>query len=380
MRNRYRVITAGAAAAAVLGLAACSSGGSAAQSSSGSTSGTASGSLNGGGKTIVMFTPTQANTYIAGDLKGAREEAAKLNYKLTIYQNNFDQSQEDQQVQQFLASGVKPAAIIWWPSSEQAGINDTRLLSRIAPIIQINQGVSESGAQYVKAYAGVSDDAIGTIAGQEALKARTAYLAAGNKLHGSGGNLLEFSFNTGYEAGVVRSTSFLAATKSAPFTMLRNEPALGTLDAADGFSTGSQIVPEYRSKGIDFVYAQNLDMAGGVVKALEQNGLTPGKNVEVIAGNCSGNLQPLENGSVYSAVVQPPIIEGELAIRTAAQYLATGKVIPGSTTLAASPTEPAVTDTAPYAATYLPVGALTKANLASLEIWGLTGTTLCSGN
>ena len=66
--------------------------------------------LKGDGKDLVMFTMTASNVYGANQIRGAEEEAAKLGYKLTVFQHNFSQPEQDQQVQQYIASGAKPAA------------------------------------------------------------------------------------------------------------------------------------------------------------------------------------------------------------------------------------------------------------------------------
>ena len=80
-----------------------------------------------------MFTMTASNVYGANQIKGAEDEAEKLGYKLTVFQHNFSQPEQDQQVQQYIASGAKPAAIIFWPWVADAAINDVRQLSRLAP-------------------------------------------------------------------------------------------------------------------------------------------------------------------------------------------------------------------------------------------------------
>jgi ABC-type sugar transport system substrate-binding protein len=360
--------------ALTLATAACGSG------SSGSTQAgvDASGSLDGDGQLLVAFMPTAAATYVASDIKAIKEAAAEYNYEAKVYQNDFDQAEQDQQVQQFVASGQKPAAIIWWPSNVEASVNSVRQLSRLAPVIQINQGVSEETEEFVTAYAGANDTLIAQVAGEQALEARTADRDSGRTLHSDGGNLIEFSFPSGYKAGEDRHNGFIEATKSEPFNLLRNEPATGTLDAADGFEHASQVLPKYKSEGIDYIYAQNLDMGSGVVEALEQNGYNPGKDVTVVAGNCSGNLAPLEQGKVYSGVVQPPLMEGRLAVRTVVQYLASGEVTDETVTVEPSETEPELEIAPVPKKAYLPAVALTKDSLATLQIWGLTGRDLCS--
>ncbi|MFC5947449.1 sugar ABC transporter substrate-binding protein [Pseudonocardia lutea] len=369
-----RLLAVGASAVALLLASACGGGGSASVGAQIQ----ATNSLDGGGKLLVAFMPTAAATYVASDIKAVKDTAAEYHYEITVFQNNFDQAQQDQQVQQFLASGQKPAAVIWWPSNVEASVNSVRQLARIAPVIQINQGVSAETEQYVAAYAGANDGLIGTIAGQQALEARKADVAAGRTLHSGNGNLIEFSFPSGYKAAADRHDGFTEATKAAPFDLLRDEPATGTLDAADGFNHASQVLPKFKAQGVDYVYAQNLDMGSGIVEALEQNGYQPGKDVTVVAGNCSGNLGPLQDGKVYSAVVQPPLMEGRLAVRTAVQLLASGKVTDETVTVEPSDTVPELTVGPVPKRAYLPAVPLTKDCLATLKIWGLSGRDLCS--
>ena len=95
----------------VLGLAACGDdddddgGGGGGGGDEAADSGGGSGSLQGDGKDLVMFTMTASNVYGANQISGAKQEAEELGYKLTVFQNNFSQPEQDQQVQQYIASG-----------------------------------------------------------------------------------------------------------------------------------------------------------------------------------------------------------------------------------------------------------------------------------
>jgi ABC-type sugar transport system substrate-binding protein len=320
-------------------------------------------------KALVMFMPSTANVYLAAAADAARSEATEDGYTLTVIENNFDQVEQDQQVQQYLASGGKPAAFLWWPATSAAGVNSNRQLAQIAPVIQWNQTVVPSAEPFVKAYAGVSDTGIGKVAGEQALLARDAAVAAGLQLHSPSGNLLEFGFAAGYQASVDRHAAFTAATASAPFNLLHNEPA--GFDAQAGFRAASQIIPKYLADGIDFVYCESNDLCVGVLPALEQNGLTPGKDVYVVAGTFSGDKQPLRDKLFYSTVLQSPVIEGQLVIRTAIQYLRTGEVKPGIFEVPPDPTDPGLSSDPPYQATYMPNPAITPESIDTLKIWGL---------
>lgn len=382
MNATKRSLLAIGAALILAGTAACGSGTETTAGGGGSQASSAmggSGSLDGGGKQIVAFMPTSAAIYVNSAIQGVKATAAENNYQVTVFENNFDQTQEDQQVQQFIASGQKPAAIIWWPSNVGASVNSVRQLARIAPVFQMNQRVLDDVNEYVTAYAGVNDVALAETAGQQAMLARTQAVDSGRKLSSSGGNLLEFAFSAGYQASDDRHQGFVDSTSSSPFQILATENATANLDAQDGFNHASQLIPAFKPQGIDVIWSHNLDMANGIVTALEQNGYQPGVDVSVVAGNCSGSPDNLLNGKVFSAVIQPPTMEGQLIVRTIVQYLATGQVQDGSTTIPSTETAaPELTMTAPMKNTYLPVAPIDAKSFNTLTIWGLSGEKLCS--
>ena len=133
----------------------------------------------GNGKDLVMFVMTSSNVYGANQIKGAKEEAEKLGYNLTVFEHQFSQPEQDQQVQQYIASGAKPAAVIFWPWVADAAINDVRQLSQLAPVIQLTQEPNEQSWPYVQAYSGANQILIGKTVGEMLLKARDAAKAAG---------------------------------------------------------------------------------------------------------------------------------------------------------------------------------------------------------
>jgi ABC-type sugar transport system substrate-binding protein len=371
----YRAAVIMAMLVAVSGVTACGSdddgdsgGGSAAEGT---------GKLEGDGKLLVYFSLSSSNVYIAEHNKQAKAEAEKLGYKIKILENNFDQAQQDQQVSQFLASGEKPAAFLWWPLDAKAGINDTRQLSRVAPVIQTNQLLTPEGREFVKFYVGVNDKLIGTDSAKVLKQAREEDREAGEKLHSEGGNLLIFR-TAQVQGGDDRTNSFLEETKSDPFKVLAVE-RMPSPDAQGGYKAASALIPKFKSEGIDYVYAHNNDSAVGIVRALKDNGLTPGKDVIVSGGNCSGDLGPLSKGEIYGAVVQPPGIEGKLLIRTTAAYLATGKVKPGTFTYDQSvDSEPEPTMDPPHQYTFMPAGQMIgPESLDQPATWGLTADEAC---
>lgn len=363
--------TAALAAGIAIGLSACGGGGSSAGGGAAAeVEGT--GTLDGEGKTLIVFMPSTSNVYLGAALDSIKSEAKELNYEVKSFENNWDQTEQDQQVQEWLATGEEAAAVLFWPSAGEAATNSIRLLSQKAPVFQFNQGVQEDAEEFVKAYAGVSDWGIGDQAGKSALEAVEERKAEGVEFHGPDGkpNIVEFRFPTGYVAGDARHDSFVEATDGT-FNELVVEP-LKAPDAQSGYEAASQIIPKFKADGIDFVYAQNNNSATGVVQALEQNGLTPGEDVIVIAGDYSGDKAPLREGKIYSAVVQSPVIEGMLIVRTAAQYIATGEIADGEVTIESDEEKPEAEVVSPAKTTFMMNPPITAENYDSFKIWGMT--------
>jgi ribose transport system substrate-binding protein len=347
-------------------LAACSGSGSGGGSKIEGT-----GKLEGDGKLIVAFIPSTATPYIGSWWKSTEAEAKRLGYDIKKYENKTDQTTQDQQVQQYLASPDKDlSAFIWWPSNAQAGIASSAQLSAVAPVIQTNQSVRPEGKKYITAYAGVNAHEIGVSMGTMAKQARDEWVAKGQKLHSAGGNVLEFTFPSGYQSGIDRHEGFLDGTKDKPFNVLQTEPTVTSFDAASTLTAASPVIAKYRGK-IDIVVAQNLGMASGVITALEQNGYHPGKDVLVIAGNDAGDKTNLQNGKVYSAVIQSPAVEGRLAVDTVAQYLATGKVTKKTVNLEVSADAPKLAVEAPAEVTFMPDPPIQWKDTAAFRLWGL---------
>ena len=124
------------------------------------------GKLEGGGKDMVLFTMTASNVYGANQIAGAKKMADDLGFKLKVFQNNFSQPEQDKQVQQYVATGAKPAAALIFPWVADAAINAVRQLSTIGPVIMITQEPNDQSRQFVKAYAGANQQLIGRVAGE----------------------------------------------------------------------------------------------------------------------------------------------------------------------------------------------------------------------
>ena len=380
MRITFRGVRRTALVAAVAGAAALVVG--CGGSSEDEANASASGSLKGNGKQVVFFSLQRAASPYIGTLQdAAKQQAEDLGYKIKIVETPFDQSVQNQQAQQFVASGQKPAAILWWPLIAPAGVNATRSLSRVAPVFQINTFPrTPEDRRFIKGYAGVSDIALGREAGRMLKELREAKRAAGVKLHSEGGNVIYFGAPAGSTAGEDRLTGFKEETQDEPFNLLGVENS--DLTPEDTLKVASQTLPKYQRQGVDFIFVFNTFGAVGLFKAMNQLGMKPGNDrneVGIVTGNCSGDADQVARGEMFGVGLQSADIEGRLAVRTVAQYLATGKVQKGDTVAPDSPEgPPALKAEPPHENTFLPqASAIGPEGLESARLWGLGIDQIC---
>lgn len=289
--------------------------------------------LDGDGKEIVVLMPSRSNAYLAQWIRGAEESARETNYKLTVIENNFDQTEQDAQVQQRLNLPNQPAAYIWWPADNQAGLATLRRLSRSGvPIFQANQAVQPEAKDLVVAYTGVDDYFNGQVAAKNAIAARDAFVQNGGKLHSDGGNMVVLKFIPGYSAGEDREAGFKEVTKDKPFNIVATEFA--GWDNASGYKAMSQLIPRLRDGGIDFVYGMSDGPATGAVKALEEAGLKPGKDVYVISATCIADISAISTAKEFATGVQAAGVEGWFSVNVIARYFGHDKQVQGGTYIA----------------------------------------------
>lgn len=331
--------------------------------------------VKGEGKKIVLFTYAPANTYIRVYTETLQAQLESMGYDLQIFTNSFSQSQEDQQVQQYLATGEKPALFLWTPFDDKGGINSTRLLSRVAPVVQLNAPLLPEGEEYVTAFSGLNSYAQGQLMGEVMKQARAQALKAGTALHGPGGNMLVFQGSTSNIGSKERYRGFVDATADEPFTVLEQS---NNLSPDEAFNNTLTLAPKYKSQGIDFVWVYTDSTAAGVLRGLRQSGLNPGEDVQVVGGNC-GDVNQILDGSQFGTTLQVAYVEGMAAAYTAIQTIASGnKVIDGEFTFPATDELPALPMNAPHKFNYIPLRAVVGASdVENTQLWGKSVDQLC---
>jgi ribose transport system substrate-binding protein len=334
--------------------------------------------LQGDGEELVMFTMTSSNVYGANQIAGARQEAKALGYELKVYENTFSQPEQDQQVQQYIASGAEPAAIIWWPWIRDAGLNSVRQLARLAPVVQMTQPPDEASAPHVAAYSGANQDLIGRTLGEMMLQAREQARKQDAKFKSKNGNLLVFQHPEGEYTGTARWDAFVEVTKDEPFNEIHTE--YGANDPETGYEKGSQVIPRFKGE-FDFLFISNQQAANGIIRALKENNITPGKDVWLVSGDCSGSLEAVKNGETFGTGIQPAAVEGRLAVRTAAKLVANdGKTEGQEVQYEVEAEAPPIDPGPPAKFNYMPhAPAVGPKGIEETKIWGLTADEICAG-
>lgn len=333
--------------------------------------------ISGEGKRLVMFTITASNIYGANQIKGAQMEAERLGFELTVFQNNFSQPEQDQQVQQLIASGMKPDAIIFWPWVADAAINANRQLARLAPVIQLTQEPNEQQWPFVQAYSGANQILIGRTLGEMMIGAREAARAAGMTFKQPGGALLVFQHPAGEKTGTERMKGFLEVTAGEPFSIIHTE--FGPNSPESGYEIGSAVIPRFKGQ-FDFLFVSNQQAANGIIRALKENGIEPGRDVMIVSGDCSGTLDAVKNGETYGTGIQPAAVEGMLAVRTAAKFIHNGRIEGDIIQMPVEAAAPPLDPGPPARYNYMPhAPAIGAEGVANTMIWGFTADEICAG-
>ncbi|MEV4686909.1 sugar ABC transporter substrate-binding protein [Microbacterium sp. LWH3-1.2] len=332
--------------------------------------------------------PTSAHPYVSKLIDNARLTLEEDDFSVTVIENNFDQAEQDTQVQQYLASGDKPAGILWFPSDAQASIASLSRLSGLGvPIVQVNQRPLPESEDYFTAFAGISDLVAGENIGNGLIAARDAMEADGKQLHSPGGNVLVVTGPVGFGASIDRITGFEEATAGAGFNVLAtiNSPAL-TPDAT--YTEVSQSLQGPLAEGIDLVFTFNDDVSTGTLRALTEAGLTPGVDVAVSNGVCNGRGTATSSGDVFSTVAQSPEYEGTLSASVLKTLIGNGGELSDEETHQLPDDADAVPDLSftPAKYNYVPLPPIMGAfddpaasaeNVAAFKLWGQGVDTLC---
>lgn len=270
---------------------------------------------------IISFNGPSGEAYIGKFIKGIKATAELNGYDIEVFENQFNQAEQDQQVQQVLAAGKKPDVFIWWPSDAVAGLGSLRALAKTGvPVLKINQLPNDQDKQYIFGYAGPDDRLRARNAGY---MMRDAALAK-QKEGATRFNVIVLSYPHSYGGYDLSINAFKDAIAGSPLTII------GDVDEGFGQSNGykgaAKLIAKVKDQGIDYVYGMDDAILTGGIKALEEAGYKMGTDVIAVGTVCNGDKQLIEEGKQYGTTLQSPLHEGQLAIKMVSEYLKTGKL------------------------------------------------------
>ena len=270
---------------------------------------------------IVSFNGPAGEAYIGRFIKGLKETAALKGFDIKVYENQFNQAEQDQQVQQVLAAGQLPDVFIWWPSDATAGLGSLRALARTGvPVLKINQLPNDQDKQYIFGYAGPDDRLRARNAGYMMREAAARKKAEG----GEGFNVIVLSYPHSYGGYGLSINAFNDAIAGSDLTII-GDVGEG-FGQANGYKGAAKLIAKLRDQGIHFVYGMDDAILTGGIGALEEAGYKMGEDVIAVGTVCNGDKQLIEEGKQFGTTLQSPLHEGQLAIKMVEEFLNTGEL------------------------------------------------------
>jgi ribose transport system substrate-binding protein len=270
---------------------------------------------------IISFNGPAGEAYIGKFIKGIKATAEMKGYDIEVYENQFNQAEQDQQVQQVLAAGKRPDVFIWWPSDAVAGLGSLRALHKTGiPVLKINQLPNEQDKKFIFGYAGPDDALRARNAGVMMVEAAEEKKAGG----GDGFNVVALTYPQSYGGYSLSINAFKEAIAGSDLNLI------GEIDEgfgqANGYKGAAKLIAKLKDQGIHFVYGMDDAILTGGIKAFEEAGYKMGEDVIAVGTVCNGDKQLIEEGKQYGTTLQSPLHEGQLAIKLVGEYLETGKL------------------------------------------------------
>ena len=283
---------------------------------------------------IVSFNAASSEAYVGAFVKGIKATAEQYGYDITVFENNYNQAEQNQQVEQYLSSGALPDVFIWWPPDAVAGLGSLRKLAKTGvPVLKINQLPNEQDKAFIFGYAGPDDSLRAYNAGEMMVKAMKMKQAAG----GDGYNVIALSYPHSYGGYGLSINAFKQAIAGTDLNLIGD---IGEgFGQANGYKGAAKLIAKVKDQGIHFVYGMDDAILTGGIKALEEAGY----NVDWYAGTgksgsvdsdavitvgtvCNGDKQMITDGKQFGTTLQSPLHEGQLAIALVKEYMENGKL------------------------------------------------------
>jgi ribose transport system substrate-binding protein len=313
MHTRMRAAVLGTVVAVGLAIAGCGSSSNSSSSSSssatagGATSSASSSSSGGGSKSLALIQGTKADNFYVTMGCGAKAEAGKLGYSITV-QGPADFAAPEQIPIVNAVTAQKPGAVLIAPTDTHALIAPMNAMKAAGiKVVQVDTTVADKSI----AAASVSSNNIegGAKAADEMAK-----------LIGGKGSVVVMNEQPGVSTTEQRIQGFLQEIKKFP-----NIKPLPTQYVGDNPSKAAQAITALYSAHSDLagVFATNVLVAEGVDTGLKSTGAA--SKVKIIGYDADPTqVSDLKSGVVQALIAQEPYQEGVDGVQQAVNAI-TGK-------------------------------------------------------
>jgi simple sugar transport system substrate-binding protein len=289
-----KILTAVTAIATVGVLAACGSG----QAPGGGSGGDS----QGGGRLTMGFSQVGAESgWRTANTKSIQDAAAAADVDLKFSDANGEQENQISAIRSFVQQRVD---VIAFSPVVRTGWDAVLLEAKNAgiPVILTDRAVDTQEKDVYRTFLGADFVEEGRRAGDWVVK---QYASAPGLV-----NIVQLEGTTGADPAIERNTGFADAIAA--------NPQLKVIASQSGDFTrsgGKQVMEAFLKANpkIDLVFAQNDDMGLGAMEAIEAAGLTPGRDIKIVAVDATHDgMQALADGKFNYIVECNPLLGPQL--------------------------------------------------------------------
>jgi ribose transport system substrate-binding protein len=258
------------------------------------------------GKRVALLTVAQSCDYCALHTERFKAAAAAAGLDLRVIVNNFDASEQAQQVNQVIAT--KPDAVVVWPADASAIMPSlARLKAAGIPVVVTNSIPQTQDDSYWVTYTGPDDYANGAQSARamvEGFKERNVPL---------NGDVVVLTGPPGTPPTINRYNGFAEtlAQLAPDIKVVGRQP--GNWDQTEATTAAATLFTQYGGPNLRGMYSEADNMLAGAILAAKRAGIDP-KSLILVGHNCSiEGYEALQQGDEYATVLQSPIDDGEAA-------------------------------------------------------------------
>jgi ribose transport system substrate-binding protein len=266
------------------------------------------------GKTVALMWGGTDAPFVGPHIKSFTATMEKAGHKVVVFDSKWDPAKQSTDMDDAVAQKVDLICIV--PIDPVAIVPALKKAKAAGvPVMTINTDADKSANDFIVGYSGVGAYEQGLVVAELLME------VMGNK-----GNLAVVEGVSGFSACVLYAKALddTFKKKNSAIKILAVQPTNWAPAEA------TKVTEDYltRFKNIDAIFAHDDYLAGGVIVALKEAGMKPGKIKLVGIGGIGDALKAIKEGWMYGTVLQSPITEGDFEAQRAIEFLKNKKLDP----------------------------------------------------